>query len=99
MKILVLDLIAYGPFAGARLDLSEGAEGLHILYGPNEAGKSSMLRALDALLFGMETRTLRAVVSGPFHESADPNRAVPPYTRRPCPSQCWLRSSRLRIFP
>jgi len=60
MKLLALDLIAYGPFTGARLDLSGGAEGLHLLYGPNEAGKSSTLRALDALLFGMETRTLDA---------------------------------------
>ncbi len=57
MKILALDLLAYGPFEGVRLDLSAGAEGLHILYGPNEAGKSSSLRALDALLFGVPTQT------------------------------------------
>jgi uncharacterized protein YhaN len=31
--------------------------GLHIIYGPNEAGKSSALRALKALLYGVEERT------------------------------------------
>ena len=31
--------------------------GLHIVYGPNEAGKSSALRGLKALLFGIEERT------------------------------------------
>ncbi|MDF1556082.1 MAG: AAA family ATPase, partial [Deferrisomatales bacterium] len=60
MKILSLDLIAYGPFSGVEFDLSAGTEGLHILFGPNEAGKSSTLRALDALLFGMEARTVDA---------------------------------------
>jgi len=32
--------------------------GLHIVYGPNEAGKSSALRGLKALLYGVEERTL-----------------------------------------
>jgi uncharacterized protein YhaN len=53
MKILRLDLLAYGPFSGESLDLSAGSEGLHIVYGPNEAGKSTALRALRALFFGM----------------------------------------------
>ena len=51
MKILELDLRAFGPFANAKLNLAEGNEGMHILYGPNEAGKSSALRALKCLLF------------------------------------------------
>ena len=53
MKILELDLRAFGPFTNAKLDLAEGREGMHILYGPNEAGKSSALRALKCLLYGI----------------------------------------------
>ncbi|CRI62892.1 putative SMC domain protein [Thiocapsa sp. KS1] len=57
MKILELDLRAFGPFTDRRLDLSGGCEGLHLVFGPNEAGKSSALRALRALLFGIHERT------------------------------------------
>lgn len=53
MKILELDLRAFGPFTGVKLDLAEGHEGMHILYGPNEAGKSSALRALKCMLYGI----------------------------------------------
>lgn len=58
MKILDLHLQAYGPFTDKTLDLSHGSEGLHLVYGPNEAGKSSALRALRALLYGVPERTL-----------------------------------------
>jgi uncharacterized protein YhaN len=51
VKILRLDLIAFGPFTDLSLDLS--GDGLHLLYGPNEAGKSSALRALRQLLYGI----------------------------------------------
>lgn len=54
MKILRLDLLAFGPFTDVSLDLSDGREGLHLIYGPNEAGKSSSLRALRRLLYGFE---------------------------------------------
>jgi len=57
MKILELQLIAYGPFSDAAIDLNAGSEGLHIVYGPNEAGKSSALRALHALLYGVPERS------------------------------------------
>ncbi len=53
MKILELQLIAFGPFTGLDLDLSAGEQGLHVLFGPNEAGKTSALRALKALLYGI----------------------------------------------
>ncbi|MBK5940227.1 AAA family ATPase [Halochromatium roseum] len=57
MKILDLHLLAYGPFTDRTLDLSNGSEGLHLVYGANEAGKSSALRALRALLYGVPERT------------------------------------------
>lgn len=57
MRIDRLDLIAYGPFTGRSLDLSKGSSGLHIIYGDNEAGKSTSLRALTAWLFGIPART------------------------------------------
>ncbi len=57
MRIKWLDLKAYGPFSDRRLDFSAARPGLHIVYGPNEAGKSSSLRALQALLFGFPVRS------------------------------------------
>jgi uncharacterized protein YhaN len=60
VKILALDLIAFGPFTGKTLDLSAGRQGLHLVYGPNEAGKSSALRGLRQLLHGIPERSADA---------------------------------------
>jgi uncharacterized protein YhaN len=57
MKIKRLDLLAFGPFTKKTLDLSEGKPGLHVVQGPNEAGKSSTLRALKAWMFGIDARS------------------------------------------
>ena len=57
MRIDRLDLIAYGPFTDKSLNLSDGISGLHLIYGDNEAGKSTSLRDLIAWLFGIPTRT------------------------------------------
>lgn len=57
MKILELRLSAFGPFTDLVLDLSAGDHGFHVIFGPNEAGKSSALRALHALLFGIPVQT------------------------------------------
>jgi uncharacterized protein YhaN len=57
MRIDRLDLLAYGPFTGKSLDFTDGSLGLHLVYGDNEAGKSSSLRALIAWLFGIPVRT------------------------------------------
>ncbi len=56
MRIERLDLLAFGPFTDVTLDLSEG-DSLQVIYGDNEAGKSSSLRALSAWLFGIHPRT------------------------------------------
>jgi len=53
-----LEFTAFGPFSGLKLDLSGGAPGgFHIVFGPNEAGKSSALRGVHHLLFGFPERT------------------------------------------
>ena len=57
MRIDRLDLIAYGPFTDKSLNLADGDSGLHLIYGNNEAGKSTSLRALIAWLFGIPART------------------------------------------
>lgn len=57
MKILELSLLAFGPFTDAVLDLSGGQEGLHLIFGPNEAGKSSALRGLRQALFGIPAQS------------------------------------------
>ncbi|MGB3411619.1 MAG: AAA family ATPase [Microthrixaceae bacterium] len=50
MRIDRLDLTAYGPFTGRSLDLSH--PGVHLVVGPNEAGKSTTLAAIGDALFG-----------------------------------------------
>ncbi len=57
MRIDRLDLIAYGPFSEKSINLADGNFGLHMIYGDNEAGKSTSLRALIAWLFGIPVRT------------------------------------------
>ncbi len=57
MKILRLDLRAFGPFSGVSLDMAAGSQGFHLVFGPNEAGKSSALRALRNLLYGIPGNT------------------------------------------
>jgi uncharacterized protein YhaN len=57
MRFRKLELIAFGHFTDKTIDLSEGHFGLQLIYGPNEAGKSSSLRALTDFLYGIPTRT------------------------------------------
>lgn len=58
MRFERLHLRAFGPFTDEVLDLSGGAPGgLHVIYGPNEAGKSTSLRAVTGFLFGIPQRT------------------------------------------
>ncbi|MDA3897082.1 MAG: AAA family ATPase, partial [Desulfobacteraceae bacterium] len=57
MRILNLNLMAFGPFEGVFLDLSQGKHGLNIIYGPNEAGKTSALRALRQVFYGIPVRS------------------------------------------
>src|SRR5450432_2338061 len=54
MRLLRLDLRAYGPFANNSLTFEGG--GLHLIFGGNESGKSTALRALQAVLYGMKEK-------------------------------------------
>ena len=57
MRIGRLDLLRYGHFTGHALELPVGDTDLHILFGPNEAGKSTALAAVEDMLFGIPTRS------------------------------------------
>ncbi len=57
MRIERLDLVRYGRFTDASLELPRGRPDLHIAVGPNEAGKSTVLEALEDLLFGIKARS------------------------------------------
>src|SRR5690349_18578142 len=63
MRIAKLELLAYGHFRGLSLDLS--APGIHVIHGRNEAGKSTTLRAITGLLYGIDARTPDAHVHKP----------------------------------
>jgi uncharacterized protein YhaN len=65
MRIATLELIAYGLFHGTTLDFS--APGVHVVFGRNEAGKSTTLRAITALLYGIEPKTR----DGHLHDPRD----------------------------
>ena len=56
MRLNRLDLTRYGKFTDHRIDFGSAAVGgcdLHIVYGPNEAGKSTLFSAWLDLLFGI----------------------------------------------
>ena len=59
MRINRLDLTRYGRFTDHVLDFGTagGKPDLHIIYGPNEAGKSTTFSALLDLLFGIEHKS------------------------------------------
>ena len=58
MKFERLYVKAFGAFRDRVIDLPRrGAHDLHLVYGQNEAGKSTLLRAVAALLFDFPERT------------------------------------------
>jgi uncharacterized protein YhaN len=57
MKLCYLHLIAFGCFTNARLDFAEEGPNFHVIYGENEAGKSTALRALTGMLYGIPAKT------------------------------------------
>lgn len=57
MRIRELNLLAYGKFTEHKLDFPSDTHDFHVIIGPNEAGKSTVRRAITELLFGMEMRS------------------------------------------
>jgi uncharacterized protein YhaN len=61
MRLNRLDLTRYGKFTDKTIDFGlappKGKIDFHILYGPNEAGKSTTFAALLDLLFGIGTKS------------------------------------------
>ncbi|GDY19056.1 hypothetical protein LBMAG56_04010 [Verrucomicrobiota bacterium] len=53
MRFQRLQIPAFGPFTNLELQFAEQPADLHVIYGANEAGKSSLLRAIRDLLFGV----------------------------------------------
>jgi uncharacterized protein YhaN len=57
MIITKLDLTAFGPFTKRTLRFDPAAANVHLVFGRNEAGKSSALRALRDALYGIHSRS------------------------------------------
>ena len=57
MRLRELALLKYGVFADHVFDFGDGKVDLHLIVGPNEAGKSTLLSGLSDLLFGIPERT------------------------------------------
>lgn len=57
MRLRRLNLTRYGHFTDKLVDLPNADIDFHIVYGPNEAGKSTALSAIEDLLFGIPARS------------------------------------------
>ena len=57
MRIQRLDLLRYGRFTDKHLALPVNDSDFHIVFGPNEAGKSTALSAIEDLLFGIASNS------------------------------------------
>ncbi len=57
MRIQRLDLLRYGRFTDKHLALPVSDSDIHIVFGPNEAGKSTALSAIEDLLFGIASNS------------------------------------------
>lgn len=58
MKIIWMRLNPYGLFKDKTIDFGDGKEGFHIVYGYNESGKTTTLRAIKSLFYGIPERTI-----------------------------------------
>jgi uncharacterized protein YhaN len=60
MRLRRLDLVRYGKFTDRSLDFGdrpEGAPDLHVIHGPNEAGKSTLFSAWLDFLYGIDFKS------------------------------------------
>ena len=63
MRLTELRIDNYGGYAARSLVIPEGA-GLSVIYGPNEAGKSTCLEAISDFLFSIPPNTARGSLFG-----------------------------------
>ena len=57
MRIDCIDLILFGHFVNCKLEFPPTKADYYVIYGDNEAGKSTVLRGISALFFGVPART------------------------------------------
>ena len=57
MRLARLDLLRYGRFTNASIELPRAERDIHIVFGPNEAGKTTSLTAIEDMLFGIPERS------------------------------------------
>ncbi len=57
MRFDSINIPAFGPFTSCTYQFKRSKHDLHVIYGPNEAGKSSLLRGIHHLLYGFPTST------------------------------------------
>lgn len=57
MRLKRLHLVRYGHFTDHSFELPPSDTDFHIVFGPNEAGKSTALSAIEDLLFGIPVRS------------------------------------------
>ena len=60
MRIDSVDLVRFGHFTNRLIDLPLQTPDYCVIYGDNEAGKSTLLRGISALFFGVPARTVDA---------------------------------------
>ena len=71
MKLESLEIDRFGVFSGTKLQF---APGFQLIYGPNEAGKSTLLQLIRELLFGFPHRSPYSFDSGKLEAEAAINR-------------------------
>ncbi len=57
MRFSALHLLKFGGFTDHRLEFGDAPGRVHVVYGPNESGKSTTLRAIGDLFFGFPRTT------------------------------------------
>ena len=57
MRIDCIDLIRFGHFVNRKIEFPPSNPDFYVIYGDNEAGKSTLLRGISDLFFGVPART------------------------------------------
>ena len=64
MRFERLEVPAFGPFTNLSLEFPDPSTDFHVIFGVNEAGKSSLLRAIRDLLFGIHAQSSDNFIHG-----------------------------------